>query len=211
MNQYHDNYLAHYGIKGMRWGHRKNPEVANARSAYKQARKEYNKSYNKAYNYSSRHLVSQFTNAKRKAESDRRWEDADKKADKVIESRTAYKQAKKAYKQTPEGKAQAERTKKAIAAGTAVAGTALAAYGAYKINKFVKEKHVAIEYERGRSWAERTYKATAEVMKNNPNSEAFSGKGNFRAAAERAAARASRDNFRTAAKNVYGEYKRSRY
>ena len=43
---------------------------------------------------------------------------------------------------SPEAQAQARKakTKKALAIGAAVAGTALAAYGAYKVSKFVKNK-----------------------------------------------------------------------
>lgn len=33
-------YLQHFGVKGMKWGVRKSPEVASARSAYKTAKKD---------------------------------------------------------------------------------------------------------------------------------------------------------------------------
>ena len=35
--------LYHYGVPGMKWGHRKNKGIKTARSNYKSARKEYNK------------------------------------------------------------------------------------------------------------------------------------------------------------------------
>ena len=36
--------LMHYGIPGMKWGHRKNPQVASARTAYKSAKKDFRRS-----------------------------------------------------------------------------------------------------------------------------------------------------------------------
>lgn len=93
--------LMHYGVKGMKWGHRKalpTPstynKVQSTKAQYKQAKKDYNKAYNKAYSYSSRHTIGQFTNKKKKAESDRRWNDAYDKANAVEKAKTDYKQAK---------------------------------------------------------------------------------------------------------------------
>ena len=89
--------LYHYGVKGMKWGHRKRIDtpVGQARATYKQAKKDYNKSFNTAYKYSRRHPISQFTNAKRKVESDTLYTDAYNKAVDYNKAKTAYKQAKK--------------------------------------------------------------------------------------------------------------------
>lgn len=141
-------FLMHYGVKGMKWGHRKarNPvyqqTVGAAKRNYKQANKAYSKSYNKAYNYSSRHMISQYTNKKRKAESDRRWADAANKATAANKAKQTYKAEKKAYKQTDEYKARQAKRAKALKTGAAVAGTALAAYGGYKAAKWVRQKNV---------------------------------------------------------------------
>lgn len=98
MSEYiiHNGELYHYGVKGMRWGHRKRIDtpVGQARATYKQAKKDYNKSFNTAYKYSRRHPISQFTNAKRKAESDTLYTDAYNKAVDYDKAKTAYKQAK---------------------------------------------------------------------------------------------------------------------
>lgn len=82
-----EDYLEHFGVKGMKWGVRKQ-KVLNAKSEYKKARKAYNKSYNKAYNYSANHPYSQFVTKKGRAESENRWEQA----------KSAYKSAKRERK-----------------------------------------------------------------------------------------------------------------
>lgn len=109
--------LAHYGVPGMKWGHRKNRYAGvsidgSKRRAAEKARqqmilakrnkraadKAYDKSYNKAYGYSSRHLISQFIGKKAKKESDRRLADAHSKATAANKAKDQYKAAKKAYK-----------------------------------------------------------------------------------------------------------------
>lgn len=99
--------LYHYGVKGMKWGHRKKPEyVETARANMKSARADkraadraYNKSFNRASNYSSAYFISQHTNKKRRAESDQRWADAHDKANAANKASENYKNAKSAYKQ----------------------------------------------------------------------------------------------------------------
>ena len=97
--------LYHYGVPGMRWGHRKQTysdsynNVKSTKAAYKQASKDYNKSYREASNYSSRHPFSQYTNKKVKSKSDEKWDDAIDKAAKYNKARTDYKTAKKENKQ----------------------------------------------------------------------------------------------------------------
>ena len=92
-----EDYLEHFGVKGMKWGVRKQ-KVLNAKSEYKKARKAYNKSYNKAYNYSANHPYSQFVSKKGRAESENRWEQASSDADRYNSAKSAYKSAKRERK-----------------------------------------------------------------------------------------------------------------
>ena len=146
--------LMHYGVPGMKWGHRKALPISSqrarydaAKQQYKADRKAYNKSFNKAYGYSYRHAIGQYTNKKKKAESNRRWDDAYDKAVQANKSKSAMKQAKKEYHQTNEYKA---KRAKAIKTGAVVAGAALAAYGTYKVSKYVKSEAGRRSYEDGK-------------------------------------------------------------
>ena len=156
-----EKYLAHYGVPGMRWGHRKARPLSaersrylNAKSQYKADNKAYSKSFNKAYSYSSRHPISQYVGKKQKAESNRRWEDAYDKVTQANKSRSAMKQAKKEYHQTNEYKA---KRAKALKTGAAVAGTALAAYGAHKVSKYVKDTNASIAGKKAYEQAEKRF------------------------------------------------------
>lgn len=97
----YDDELMHYGVKGMRWGHRKAPtSVSNAKAAYKSAKKAYSKSYNSAYGYSSRHAIGQYVNKKKKAEANKRWDDAFNKAAALRDAKANYKKTKADYKRS---------------------------------------------------------------------------------------------------------------
>ena len=95
----YDDELMHYGVKGMKWGHRKaapTTSYGQARAAYKSAKKAYNKSFNNAY-YKN-HQTYSLSKKKRQA-SQARWEDAADKAAALGDAKRAYKQAKKERKQ----------------------------------------------------------------------------------------------------------------
>lgn len=94
--------LYHYGVPGMRWGHRKAPEqssyvknVKSTKAAYKSAKKDYNKAFNKYYNKSHQALS---LSKKKRAANDARFEDAWNKAGTMNEAKNAYKSAKKERK-----------------------------------------------------------------------------------------------------------------
>ena len=95
--------LKHYGVPGMKWGHRKaQTEVGAARKAYRQANREYTKSFNKAYNRSAAAL-SPFK--KHRQANDARWQDAVDKAEAANKAKATLKKAKA----TAKAKVKAER------------------------------------------------------------------------------------------------------
>lgn len=92
--------LMHFGVKGMKWGHRK----AQAQST---------------------------TGSKK------------------ISDKSESQQKKKGL---------SDKQKKAIKIGAAVAGTALAAYGAYKLHNFVRQKNMDIRIDEGKNKCDRMLK-----------------------------------------------------
>lgn len=99
------NELYHYGVKGMKWGHRKKyynsdgslNKLGQARQNYKTANKDYSKAFKKSYKYSQNHPISQ-NFGKGKKKSDRLWSDTSYKAEVANKAQADYKQAKKDYK-----------------------------------------------------------------------------------------------------------------
>lgn len=144
------DYLIHHGIKGQKWGLRRfqNEDmsltpagrerygVGEKRKAikqqYKDAKKRINADWDKA---TGDYLKTTNNGTVQNKEADRKFEAA---ADKWSEDRKAaksqYKSDMKDFKNSEEYKAaRKEQIKKAVKVGAVVAGTALAAYGAYKI------------------------------------------------------------------------------
>lgn len=147
-----------------------------AKDKYKQANKEFNRSYDKAYNKS----IAAYSPIKKHREAnDRRWDDAWEKGKAAKAAREEYKQAKKEYKaerkEAKKVKADnmqgdrkfqlSEKQKKAIKIGAAVAGTALVAYGAYKVSGAIKEKNFQIMSEKGKEAADAYWKRNRIVSK----------------------------------------------
>lgn len=128
--------LYHYGVPGMRWGHRKAvpDSYASSKAQYKAAKRAFNRSHSRAYNYSAFHLMSQFTNPGKKAKADKLWEQAKKDGKKFNAAQKEYKR-EKARTADQRAAARKERVKTAAKIGAAAGAAALAAYGGYKVYK----------------------------------------------------------------------------
>lgn len=139
--------LAHHGIKGQKWGQRR---FQNDDGTWTAAGKErYGDDGNT--NGGSQKLSS--------SKND------------VRAAKNAYRQAKKDFRNSPEQKAKrAANAKKALKIGAAVAGTALAAYGGYKLYQHgvnVKNaKAAAAEAEYIRKKSESGRQMYNEMVKN---------------------------------------------
>lgn len=95
--------LYHFGVKGMKWGHRKSlptsslrNQVDSAKTTYKNAKKAFNKSFNDAYKH--RAEAYSFSKERRKA-NDARWAKTQVDANKLNSAKADYKKAKLERKQ----------------------------------------------------------------------------------------------------------------
>ena len=195
---YHaDDELYHYGVKGMKWGHRKardNDPVYQKKQAYKQAKRDYNSAARLA---NRRRYDENSSSVRRRIAARNRLDDAAAKAEVMDKAKADYKQAKKDRKanMTPEEKAA--RRKKAIIIGTAAAGAALAVAGAY----YIKSKNCQIAAKRGNSYAIESYNRRVSELYNSGKAgtvEAYEG-----TIARRYANSARNDSLAKATRNVY--------
>lgn len=193
--------LTHYGVPGMKWGHRKAQYYQTVGNRY------HTRAANQAQLKVTR-LKSSGNEAKAAI--------VQTKSD-VHRAKATASQQKYDAKQTAEYKEARKQKAKKIAKGAAVAGTlAAGAYGAYKLNKYVKTKNCEIAAKKGYEYAEKafqtnekmTYDRVRSAMKD-PNIKKVYAEVNANSGlrAREAANRASQDNFRKAAKNVI-DYRR---
>lgn len=187
------NELYHYGVKGMRWGHRKNPTKIGLLGMRRRQSSAY----------------ANMTNSRNAYADVRSQAKAQMKS-----AKAAYKEAKKAERNSPEAKAERKaKAKRAMTIGASVAAAALATYGTYKLSKYinssVRSKHEAIQAKRGYEEAERMFDIRAKAALSGPGKVTkLSLSSNSGQAAAQARARAQNDSFRTALKNV-SNYKKA--
>ena len=159
MSQYYltqEDYLMHYGVKGQKWGLRQwqNPDgslTAAGREHYGYgARGDYKNRIGiaKAKFKTGIAKAAKSNSYENEAMTKRQKKNFDIKARKLQnEYRAEKKAAKDEYKKSKEYK-----TRRALAVGVAAVGTALAAYGAYKVINGKIKDHQAYErlYEAGK-------------------------------------------------------------
>lgn len=123
----YNDELQHHGIKGMKWGVRRKAALKSVAGS----------KLGKAI------IKTSGLNSAQKKQALREHEI-------LAKEKQAAKQAKKEAANTPEAKAARKATlKKSVKVGAAVAGTVLAAYGAYKASKALKNKAFRVSYDRG--------------------------------------------------------------
>lgn len=137
-----DNELYHYGVRGMKWGVRRNRSNLGGNGSFRTRRLQ------RAVNANNRDVKSLKSAGYNKEAS------AVKAVGDKNRAKLAKSQARDAARNTPEAKsARKEKLKKAAIIGTAVVGTVLAAYGTYKASKYLKEKAGKLSYESGKKYA----------------------------------------------------------
>ena len=161
-----ENELYHFGVKGMKWGVRRNRSSFVSTSGPKRLPGTYASDGN-----------GWTAKAKRLPGAIVKKDGYDKsRTPKGVASLTSQKSGKSKQKvtaNTPEAKAaRKEKLKKAAKVGAAVAGTALAAYGVYKVSKAIsnKKQMQAAEAAVKKSLADKnTLMNTVNAAKKNPN------------------------------------------
>ena len=172
--------LYHYGIPGMKWGHRKRAvastgglsgyirgrqmtNATNNLSAISKRQRQINSELKELRGYEKKPSAigktklatairrSQIKSLEKTQSKLQKSKQDNEDALKELKSIDKYQAQKKAeresYKNSPEYKAKQAKNKKVVIAGAAVAGTALAAYGAYKANEWLNSK-VAQDYRK---------------------------------------------------------------
>lgn len=182
---YYGGTLYHHGIKGQKWGLRRfqnedgsltaagrehygygevkvayKKRLSDADTTWKKKSDNLEKEYFRRLegiekNYKRGQMLSE-KDQKRESELDEWWDKEQKKlnSDRDLEK----KNAKSDFKNSDEYKARQEKIKKAAKIGLAVAGTALAVYGAYKVSEAIKDKN---RIEAGKRAAMNLYNANA--------------------------------------------------
>ena len=140
-----ENELYHFGVKGMKWGIRRNRSSFVPTSGPKRLPGTYASDGN-GWTAKAKRLPGAIV------QKDGYDKSRTPKGVVSLTSKTSGKSKQKTAANTPEAKAaRKEKLKKAAKVGAAVAGTALAAYGAYKVNKFLNsevQKKYAAETKR---------------------------------------------------------------
>ena len=202
--------LYHHGIKGMKWGKRRfqnndgsltpagrkrysegdngDRKYVTIRQASKNAKEAQRDAVRKLNESNKKHTAHQYSKAIKNARKESIAEDKDRN---------------KELRDTPEAKAaRKEKAVKAAKVGAAVAGTALAAYGAYKVHEAVKDKNFQIRVEQGN----RVINSYKNAGMPSSRSGDMDPNKYIKTVKETYEQKASSDSFAKAAKNVATDY-----
>lgn len=129
-----ENELYHYGVKGMKWGVRRNRSSFVSTSGPRRLPGTYASDGN-GWTAKAKRLPGAIV------KKDGYDKSRTPKGVASLTSQTSGKSKQKTAANTPEARAaRKEKLKKAAKVGAAVAGTALAAYGVYKVSKAISNK-----------------------------------------------------------------------
>ena len=149
--------LAHFGVKGMRWGHRKNNYVT-VRQGLKNARSAGQEAWRKSVSDNGGKLVGRskqlalYKNPADKFRGKKAARDAYNNAQKEsLKNDKAYNRQIRAENKT----SNPNRNREIAIATTAVVGTALVAYGAHKVSNAIKNNAFKHSMDQGMSCAKR--------------------------------------------------------
>ena len=160
-----ENELYHFGVKGMKWGVRRNRSSFVSTSGPKRLPGTYASDGN-GWTAKAKRLPGAIV------KKDGYDKSRTPKGVASLTSQTSVKSKQKAAANTPEAQARKEKLKKAAKVGAAVAGTALAAYGVYKVSKAIsnKKQMKAAEAAVKKSLADKSaLMNTVNAAKKNPN------------------------------------------
>ena len=161
-----ENELYHFGVKGMKWGVRRNRSSFVSTSGPKRLPGTYASDGN-GWTAKAKRLPGAIV------KKDGYDKSRTPKGVASLASKTSGKSKQKTAANTPEAQAaRKEKLKKAAKVGAAVAGTALAAYGVYKVSKAIsnKKQMQAAEAAVKKSLADKnTLMNTVNAAKKNPN------------------------------------------
>ena len=188
-----ENELYHFGVKGMKWGVRRNRSSFVSTSGPKRLPGTYASDGN-GWTAKAKRLPGTYASDGNGSFRTRRLQRAVNANNRDVKSlksagynkeaaavkavgdknraKLAKSQARDAARNTPEAQARKEKLKKAAKVVAAVAGTALAAYGVYKVSKAIsnKKQMQAAEAAVKKSLADKsTLMNTVNAAKKNPN------------------------------------------
>lgn len=142
--------LYHYGVKGMKWGVRRQKIASKGDTVPKRTSP---KGYGVRTHVGKGGTTRKYTRDMYRTQVTLNGKTMKEHASNARQSAQAKIQQTKQKLSTPEAKAKIDKATKAAKVGAAVAGTALAVYGGYKFNKFVRSTNYQYRLEQGKEYA----------------------------------------------------------